>query len=139
MDPEVEAHGMPQISQRRALVGYIVLAVMFAIVIGGYQHHVDKRQDRTDKRLAFAIAGLEVQQQQLQLSKRKIQENAKTAQVLCDAAGGARDFWIKVRASTILMLTDKTLSDTARQANLAFVSALTDVIRAADGVAHHCD
>jgi regulator of extracellular matrix RemA (YlzA/DUF370 family) len=71
-------------------------------------------------------------------SEVRTAQNAKTTQALCDAAAGARDFWVKVRASTRVALSDPTLSPTARRSNEQFEEALTDVIKAADGLAHSC-
>lgn len=72
-------------------------------------------------------------------NKQRLQDNQKTALALCAAAGGARDFWIKVRASVKELLEDPNLSMKERSSNEKFKAALTEVIVAADGVAHNCD
>lgn len=72
-------------------------------------------------------------------NQRRISDNEQTALALCVAAGGARDFWIKVRKSTLTILTDKTLSALERKSNMQFVKALDEVIAAANDVAHRCD
>lgn len=69
----------------------------------------------------------------------RIAENEKTAHALCMAAAGARDFWKGRRDSTALVLSDPSLSAIQRSANENFVLELTQVIIAADGVAHGCD
>ena len=72
-------------------------------------------------------------------NKQRLNDNAKTALALCEAAAGARDFWVKVRASTVELLGDPDLSPQERSSNEKFKAALTDVIAAANGVAHDCD
>src|SRR5262245_14605825 len=130
---------MPEvITQRRALLGYAAIVIVAAVSVLLYQRHVDQEQNRTDMRLGLAIARLEKQAGQLEQNRINIARNAQTAQALCDAAAGARDFWIKVRASTLTLLTDKELSPTERQSNLNYVSALTEVIAAANGLANSC-
>src|SRR5262245_6368538 len=103
---------MPVINQRTALIGYGAIVFVAIMVVLLYQHSVDQKQNETDVRLSLAIKRLETQAGQLEENRRRIAQNAETAQALCDAAAGARDFWIKVRASTIVLLTDEMLSST---------------------------
>lgn len=70
---------------------------------------------------------------------QRAQENERTAQALCDAAAGARDFWKKVRASTLHLLKDPELSKTERESNLGYLAALNEVIAAAGGITKACD
>lgn len=85
------------------------------------------------------VGGLTYTFVQSRENRERIAENAETAQALCDAAAGARDFWISVRESTITLLTDKSLSPIERASNEAFKRALDRVIAAADGLARSCD
>ena len=90
--------------------------------------------------LTLSVAYTFHQQHQVtEQNRQRIAENAKTAMRLCEAAAGARDFWISVRASTREMLTDPKISPTAKRANEEFIVALDKVIRAANGIAHGCD
>lgn len=72
-------------------------------------------------------------------NKHRTEENARTAQALCDAAAGARDFWIKVRSSTLILLADPNQSTLEQKSNRDFVRALNAVISAANGVSRRCD
>ena len=72
-------------------------------------------------------------------NRERINDNARTADALCSAAAGARDFWITVRDTTEELLLDPNLSPVERSSNEHYVLALRKVITAADGVAHGCD
>lgn len=70
---------------------------------------------------------------------KRIDENAQTAFALCDAAAGARSFWIGVRRTTRELLQDPELSAIERSSNEHFVAQLDKVIAAAHDIAHSCD
>lgn len=89
--------------------------------------------------LALVIAVLILQGHSAHEHDRdRIADNAETAQALCSAAEGARNFWVKVRLSTIEVLKDKGLSPIERSSNEHFKAALTEVIAAAHDLARSC-
>jgi len=65
-------------------------------------------------------------------------EEKQTNDVLCTAVLGARHFWIGVRATTLEILSDPSLSPGARRSNEHYVTKLNAVIRAAGALGKRC-
>lgn len=128
---------------RWQLIGAFLAIVFISI---GLTIFFDYRIDQAEKRITantektvIARANIVALRAANRVQQEQIRENAKTAFALCDAAAGARDFWIKVRASTRLLLTDPTLTPIQRKSNEMFERDLTAVIQAAHLVSRRCD
>lgn len=120
------------------------LTMVLVFVAGSYWN--DYRIDQAERRITEnqqkatrALARTVALQATNRAQQEQIRANAETAFALCDAAAGARDFWIGVRRSTLELLKDPTLSAIERSSNEHFVDSLNEVIAAAHLVAHRCD
>ena len=72
------------------------------------------------------VGGISFTLYQQQQNRELIEQNAKTAHAMCDAAVAERDFWINVQKSIDPL-------------NFEFRQVLNDIIIATDELSHFCD